>query len=482
MLLLALPFAGVIATEPTNLHADAAACANFCERRPDSLALNSTESYVHVPSVCIFALGSLLSLCFAALHSTRKRRAASSFTGGAGRRAAGSVPSGWFVSAVVLLSLAGCASAASSVEPPHDDEYHAASVGNTSSRAYGSAEVARETRSSVGGAGGAASPEGLVPSPALDRAGRMLQSTTLTCDASTLSYDQAVALGCTSIGGNLLIVQIAATTLSSLSSLTSVAGTLMIYFNGALNSLTGLNSLASVGTLSIVDNDALTDLNGLSSLTSVSGSIDIRENAQLRDTMGLCGARNAVTGTVSITVLGFQHSNLDYCVQNTIFTDKASLQTAATAWCGDSTAAALVYQDIAHWDVSAVTDMSSLFAGCSTMTADLRLWNVASVTNMDVRFPPQVSDTLLLSASTPLRLPLPAADAPCAFVALRVAEHVQRRKRVQQRVAALECRLRNLYAGARWPLFSHRAHRAHVYHLSAPFTPPYAVRVRRHAA
>ena len=69
-----------------------------------------------------------------------------------------------------------------------------------------------------------------------------------------------------------------------------------------------------------------------------------------------------------------------------VFTDKAGLVTAVTAWISDETAATATYGIINGWDVSTVTDMSSLFKDLSTFNNDISGWNVGAVTNMEYMF------------------------------------------------------------------------------------------------
>jgi len=78
------------------------------------------------------------------------------------------------------------------------------------------------------------------------------------------------------INGNDLLIS-----LDGLSGLTSVNGVVNIDNNDALTSLEGLGNLASVGTnLQITHNWALSSL-GLSSLTSVGGSLNVWWNNAL---------------------------------------------------------------------------------------------------------------------------------------------------------------------------------------------------------
>jgi surface protein len=99
-----------------------------------------------------------------------------------------------------------------------------------------------------------------------------------------------------------------------------------------------------------------------------------------------------------------------------VFSTRAALLLARDAWCTDHTNATATYGPIKTWDVSAITDMTFLFCGSSSVTAnedcnpacsgfngDISSWNVASVTTMGmmVRRSPCVCGFLrLLSAGS----------------------------------------------------------------------------------
>jgi surface protein len=64
------------------------------------------------------------------------------------------------------------------------------------------------------------------------------------------------------------------------------------------------------------------------------------------------------------------------------FTNKASLQTAVQAYNANPDTASATYGSIAGWDVSMITDMSSLFSGLTNFNADISSWDTSKVTNM----------------------------------------------------------------------------------------------------
>ena len=66
----------------------------------------------------------------------------------------------------------------------------------------------------------------------------------------------------------------------------------------------------------------------------------------------------------------------------TTFTSKSDLQTAVDLWVGDESAATTAHGDINTWNVTAITDMSSLFSGKSSFNSNIGSWNVSNVTNM----------------------------------------------------------------------------------------------------
>ena len=71
------------------------------------------------------------------------------------------------------------------------------------------------------------------------------------------------------------------------------------------------------------------------------------------------------------------------------FTTKTQLQDAVNLWTGtpaERTAAIYAYGQINTWDVSAITDMASLFSGKSTFNSSISNWDVSNVTTMQLMF------------------------------------------------------------------------------------------------
>ena len=62
--------------------------------------------------------------------------------------------------------------------------------------------------------------------------------------------------------------------------------------------------------------------------------------------------------------------------------NKKELQDAVNLWCDDKENAFKNYGDINDWDVSFITDMSSLFEGKEDFNDDISMWNVSNVKNM----------------------------------------------------------------------------------------------------
>ena len=69
-----------------------------------------------------------------------------------------------------------------------------------------------------------------------------------------------------------------------------------------------------------------------------------------------------------------------------VFTDKTTLQTAIDAWIEDLDAAKETYGEINGWNVSEISDFSSLFEDKSTFNSDISNWDVSNGTNFSRMF------------------------------------------------------------------------------------------------
>ena len=80
--------------------------------------------------------------------------------------------------------------------------------------------------------------------------------------------------------------------LSGLNELTAIAGTLRIYYNQRLHTISGLGALSNLGSLEISQNGNLTRVSGLSSLGIIGGHLQINHNQRLVSLDGLSGIRS----------------------------------------------------------------------------------------------------------------------------------------------------------------------------------------------
>ena len=69
-----------------------------------------------------------------------------------------------------------------------------------------------------------------------------------------------------------------------------------------------------------------------------------------------------------------------------IFMSKSDLLVAIEAYDTDPTAAEATYGPIDGWDVSRITDMSSLFLAKANFNADISNWDTSRVTDMTGMF------------------------------------------------------------------------------------------------
>ena len=71
------------------------------------------------------------------------------------------------------------------------------------------------------------------------------------------------------------------------------------------------------------------------------------------------------------------------------FTTNYELRTAVDLWCSEEVPPPSVittYGDINTWDVSIISDFSSLFEGFTTFNSDISNWDVGSGTDFSVMF------------------------------------------------------------------------------------------------
>ena len=71
---------------------------------------------------------------------------------------------------------------------------------------------------------------------------------------------------------------------------------------------------------------------------------------------------------------------------STVLANKDSLRTAVQEYDANVTFATNTYGAIAGWDVSLITDMSSLFSSLLNFNADISSWDTSSVTSMNRMF------------------------------------------------------------------------------------------------
>lgn len=77
--------------------------------------------------------------------------------------------------------------------------------------------------------------------------------------------------------------------ITGLNALTSILGTLRMYYNVQMHRIDGFEALESVGNLEISQNGNLTRIGGFSSLRSVQGYLQIDRNQRLSNLDGLTG-------------------------------------------------------------------------------------------------------------------------------------------------------------------------------------------------
>lgn len=117
----------------------------------------------------------------------------------------------------------------------------------------------------------------------------------------------------TKVGGGLIIANTSLSTLEGLEQISIVENSIEIIGNPSLADIEALSSISGEigqpgGGLRIIDNGSLTSLTGLSNVSSISGSIDISNNPSLTSLSGLDGIASAtdllyITGNSSLSSL-----------------------------------------------------------------------------------------------------------------------------------------------------------------------------------
>lgn len=182
---------------------------------------------------------------------------------------------------------------------------------------------------------------------------------------------------CTEINGDVVLDEVAITSLNGLSNITSITGALEIREVPALLTLSGLENLETVGTdLIIREVSGLSNLEALSSLTAVGGEFTVRSCPDLTDldgvenltTVGLgliirdCAALVSIEGLSGVTFVG----EILEVVENPILTSLSGLEAVATIVGGDE--GALVIEEN-----SLLTSLEGLGSATTSMTGSLTI-------------------------------------------------------------------------------------------------------------
>lgn len=90
------------------------------------------------------------------------------------------------------------------------------------------------------------------------------------------------------IGGDLIIITSELKFLDGLDHITSIGGSLWLFDNGALRTVSSLSGLLSVGKSLVIENNySLLNINGLSGIPSLEGEVFIKHNDHLKNLDGL---------------------------------------------------------------------------------------------------------------------------------------------------------------------------------------------------
>lgn len=139
---------------------------------------------------------------------------------------------------------------------------------------------------------------------------------------------------CKNISGDVTISGGSITSLSGLSQLTSIQGSLTIQSNTSLSSLNGLNNLTCVnGSLIIDSNSSLTSISALGDLRSLHGNLEISNNASLPNLTGLHhiaginGSLTILNNEALTSLTGLEN------IKNTTFTNLVIQNNASLSFC-----------------------------------------------------------------------------------------------------------------------------------------------------
>jgi hypothetical protein len=102
-----------------------------------------------------------------------------------------------------------------------------------------------------------------------------------------------------SIGGSLDVINCDINSFDGLNNISQIGGLLQIYNNDNLTSIEALENLETIFSLSIVNNELLANLNGLNNLTNSNGLIEFLNNPSLESISGLEGL-DSIQGTLFI--------------------------------------------------------------------------------------------------------------------------------------------------------------------------------------
>ena len=127
------------------------------------------------------------------------------------------------------------------------------------------------------------------------------------------------------------------------------------------------------------------DLTGLETTAESSIGLDPSRPSPSAKPASPCGGHYPSCDTIIASHQSAPLTRRRRLVDN-VFTSTADLRTAAQEYNANKQTAIATYGLIADWDVSAVTDMSSLFKDLKDFNADISNWDTSGVTSMYAMF------------------------------------------------------------------------------------------------